>query len=251
MFKLKGGGYSDKGPVKLVNEDAFIFRIKHVGDLAYGIFAVSDGISGLDCGEIASSHIMSALDKWWNSNIENATERPVIDNLLLSLEKCIFETNDELIKYGKGLGNKCGATLSILLVFDNKGFIFHTGDSRIYCLSKKTFGYNLFQLTEDHTKQVEKNTENGIVKKNYLTECIGVKQNFIIFRKEIEISENNVYLICSDGLYKRFTEWQMFKSLGKKHSLSDICRQIVLNVIKNGETDNITAVALVLSKADN
>ncbi len=251
MIRLKGGGYSDKGPVKEVNEDAFIFRIRHFDDSVYGIFAVSDGVSGLDCGEVASSYIMSALDKWWNKNIENIADFLDTSRILLSLEQCICETNNELIKYGKGHGNRCGATLSILFVINNKGFIFHTGDSRIYCLSRKTIGYNLLQLTEDHTKQVEKNTENGVIKKNYLTECIGAKQNFRIFRKEIAITENSIYLICSDGLYKRFTEWHMIKALGKKCSLSEICKRIVFNAIKNGETDNITAVAVVSYEEEN
>lgn len=251
MIRLKGGGYSDKGTVKTINEDAYIFRVKHIGDSAYGVFAVSDGISGLECGEVASSYIMSALDKWWHRNIGNKEEISVISENLISLEKCICETNDELIRYGKGQGNKCGATLSILFIYDNKGFIFHTGDSRIYCLSKKVIGYNFIQLTEDHTKHVAKNTQNGIIKKNYLTECIGAKENFLIFRTEIEISKNNVFLICSDGIYKSLTEGQIVKILSKKYSLSEICRHLVFNAIKNGETDNITAVAATISEIKN
>lgn len=245
MIKLKGNGYSDKGTVKSKNEDAFLFRIKNSENLTCGIFAVSDGVGGLKNGDVASSYIMTELGKWWKGIFDD-NNKPDIIYLLRTLENVIHETNISLIKYGKGQNGKCGATLSILFIYNSMGYVFHTGDSRIYRMSKKLIGYNFKQITEDHSKEVEKTTLQGIVKKSYLTECIGGKENFKIFYTEFEILKNDIYMLCSDGIYKHQSNNEMARILGKKNLFDSICKQLAVNAIDNGETDNVTAVAVRL-----
>lgn len=244
MIKLKSSGYSDKGSVKSKNEDAYLFRIKNFDNFTCGIFAVSDGVGGWKNGDIASLFIMAELDKWWNEVFDN--DESDIMLLLKSLENSIRETNLSLIKYGKGQNEKCGATLSILFIYDSMGYVFHIGDSRIYRMSKKRIKYDFEQITEDHSKIVERQTVHGIVKKSYLTECIGAKENFNIFRTAFKVFKNDIYMLCSDGIYKHQSDNEIAKILGRKIFLEDLCKQLAAKAIDNGETDNVTAVAVRL-----
>ncbi len=244
MIKLKSSGYSDKGAVKSKNEDAYLFRIKNSDNLICGIFAVSDGVGGWKNGDIASSFIMSELDRWWNEAFDR--DKSDIKLLLRSLENSIREINLSLIKYGKGQNEKCGATLSILFIYDSMGYVFHIGDSRIYRMSKKCIKYDFEQLTEDHSKVVERQTIHGIVKKSYLTDCIGARENFNIFRTEFKVFKNDIYMLCSDGIYKHQSDNEIAKILGKKNLLEDLCKQLAAKAVANGETDNVTAVAVRL-----
>jgi PP2C phosphatase family len=246
MIKLKGIGYSDKGAVKSKNEDAYLFRIKNSDNLTCGLFAVSDGVGGWKNGDVASSYIMSELDKWWNGTFYNGSDKSNIMFLLSSLENLICEANLALIKYGKGQNERCGATLSILFIYDSMGYVFHIGDSRIYHMSKKRIKYAFDQVTEDHSKIVERQTINGIVKKSYLTECIGARENVNIFHTEFKVFQNDIYMLCSDGIYKHQSDNEIAKILSKKFFHENICRQLADKAIINGETDNVTAVVVRL-----
>lgn len=249
MIRLNCCGCSDKGSVKSKNEDAYIYRIQHSEDgTICGLFAVSDGVGGLKNGDIASSYIMTELENWWNQNFKKYCYQSQL--ILESLEKVIHNANQALIRYGKGQGGKCGATLSILLIYNSTGYIFHTGDSRIYRLVRKPFRYRLEQLTANHSRTVEKQTENGTVMKNYLTECIGAKENFKVFHLEFKVGLNEIYLLCSDGVYKSQPDKAIIRILKRKRSLSEICSDLLKSALKYGETDNITAVIAEITERD-
>lgn len=242
MVKLKCAGYSDKGPVKAKNEDAYIFRVTNLGELCCGLFAVSDGVGSLKNSDIASSFIMTELGKWWDNEVLGGAQ-----NLIYMLDKLstvITEANSSLIRIGKAQEAKCAATLSLLFVYDTEGYILHTGDSRIYQLSSKLIGYDMKQLTVDHSKTIIRETPNGPVEKNYLTECIGAKEGFEMYRIKFEVEKNDIFLLCSDGVFKRQTDTEIAGMLKRKKPLEEISEWLAESAIEKGETDNITAVVV-------
>lgn len=242
MVKLKSAGFSDKGPIKAKNEDAFIYRITDIGDLWCGLFAVSDGVGSLKNSDIASSYIVTELGKWWEREIHENARNVVY--ILDKLKTVILESNEALIRIGKAQEAKCAATLSLLFVYGTTGYIFHTGDSRIYRLSAKLLGYDMKQLTVDHSENILRETENGPVLKSYLTECIGAKENFELFREEFTIDKNDTFLLCSDGVFKTQSDAEIAGMLKRKKAPEDISEKLVEGALVKGETDNITALVV-------
>ncbi len=111
------------------NEDAVL-----VSD---GLFAVADGIGGLQDGEVASRLALDTLD------VAFAADRTVSG----LLDAC-QEANGAVWQQADGQDNIMGTTLAAFAVTsDAAGIVLHAGDSRLYRLRNG----RLEQVTHDHT----------------------------------------------------------------------------------------------------
>ncbi|MDR3327969.1 MAG: protein phosphatase 2C domain-containing protein, partial [Prevotellaceae bacterium] len=122
-----------------VNEDSY----KHVRTDWEEIFVVCDGMGGHAGGAMASKvAVDSVVD--YISKKKYSDARQVLSDALSFANIQILGTakeNPEL----KGMGT----TACVLLVKDNKAYIAHCGDSRIYLyVAKKK---RLYRLTKDHS----------------------------------------------------------------------------------------------------
>ena len=201
-------GYTDKGPVKEINQDSFLFRTACSARGWAAILGVADGISGLGRGETASRKMMENLLNWWEDNVlRSQTERGAWPR---TLETMLLETNRELIRWGKENGVQTGTTASILLLENGNYHILHVGDSRIY-LAPGRGRKGLELLTEDQVKPVRREQGGRIYYKNVLTDCVGYREKFAIFQREGKVKKNDVYLVCSDGAYKKLKEDELVR----------------------------------------
>jgi PPM family protein phosphatase len=111
------------------NEDAVV-----VSD---GLFAVADGIGGLQDGDVASRLALETLD------VAFAADRTVSG----LLDAC-QEANRAVWGQANGQDNIMGTTLvALAMTSDAAGIVLHAGDSRLYRLRNG----RLEQLTHDHT----------------------------------------------------------------------------------------------------
>jgi serine/threonine protein phosphatase PrpC len=111
------------------NEDAVV-----VSD---GLFAVADGIGGLQDGDVASRLALDTLD------VPFAADRTVSG----LLDAC-QEANRAVWGQANGQDNIMGTTLvDLAMTSDAAGIVLHAGDSRLYRLRNG----RLEQLTHDHT----------------------------------------------------------------------------------------------------
>ena len=207
-----------------------------------GIFAVADGVGGLSNGEIASAIAISNLNKWWENEYQNVynDKKLIVD----SLSRVFGETNMQLIEEGKKNDKKMGTTLSVMVINKNQIITCHIGDSRIYRLRKKLIGHVIEQLTTDHSKDIRYQVGEELVVKTMLTQCLGVNVNIVCDTSIQEISKNDRYIVCSDGIYKEQSE-KVIKSImiDSVHAI-DMCSELINNAKKLGETDNITVVGI-------
>ena len=125
--------YTNRGKVRQDNEDSYLVK-----EAPLPVFAVADGMGGHQAGEVASRLAVDLLDSYDFD----------AENLLPDIEKAIREANEEILKMGtSNLSYRgMGTTLSMGILFDDKLFIGHVGDSRIYLFRKE-----LRQLTTDHS----------------------------------------------------------------------------------------------------
>lgn len=155
-----------------------------------------------------------------------------------------------MVVYEKSLENKeyegMGTTLEVCLIYNNRAYIGHIGDSRIYRIRKDITR----QLTQDHSYVQELVKEGTITKeeakkhpkKNMLTKALGcnafVEPEVMVrgFQKE------DTLVICSDGLTNMVDISDIFKLV--KNNFETAPKELVDLANKNGGVDNITVITI-------
>ena len=130
---IKAYAKSDVGKIREKNED--YYEISNSLDEVQ-LYILADGMGGASGGEIASKLAVQKAKKYILNNFKDIEKDKdsIIQLVASSMEyanMCVYEEaqkNAEL----EGMGT----TLEIALIYNNKVFIGHIGDSRIYRIRK-------------------------------------------------------------------------------------------------------------------
>ncbi|MCH9613493.1 MAG: PP2C-family Ser/Thr phosphatase [Chlamydiia bacterium] len=222
MLKIKGFGATDVGLVRKNNEDAFELTAQN------RFLALADGMGGHNAGEVASKEAITFIC----ASIEEmfiSTSKPIeLSELSSKLKHYMESTNNWVYRLSKKKRSfqGMGTTLSTILFQDDRLIIAHVGDSRIYRLRNGQFT----QLTKDHSAG-----------KHTLTQAIGTS---LKVNPQIEVNDlknNDIYLLCSDGLPDVLTNDQIAKAIEPNHLKASAYKLIDL-AKQAGGFDNITVV---------
>jgi protein phosphatase len=139
-----------------------------------------------------------------------------------------------------------GTTLEVCLIYNNKAFIGHIGDSRIYRIRKEF----LRKITKDHS-YVEKLVTDGTItkeeaqnhpKKNMLMKALGCTA---FVEPDITVKgflKDDILLICSDGLTNMVTEQEIYDYL--RQNVEKACENLINRANEMGGYDNITVLVI-------
>lgn len=139
-----------------------------------------------------------------------------------------------------------GTTLEVCLVYNNRAFIGHIGDSRIYRIRKQF----MRKLTVDHS-YVEKLVKDGTItreesythpKKNMLTKALGCD---IKAEPDVMVRgflKDDVILMCSDGLTNMVSENEIYGMV--KSNIDTAVDNLIQRANDNGGLDNITVIII-------
>ena len=140
-------------------------------------------------------------------------------------------------------------TVVVCCIRGGYAYIAHVGDSRAYICRNGA----LTQITEDHTYV------NALVKAGIITaeEAVSHEQRHMITRalgaedavspdfKQVEIRENDIILLCTDGLFGEVEEPLITEILSSsRHTMSEMASLLVDEANKSGGADNITVICL-------
>jgi protein phosphatase len=150
-----------------------------------------------------------------------------------------------------------GTTACALVYQDNKAWIAHAGDSRIYLYVAKE--KRLHRLTKDHS-YVQGLVEQGIIyqeeaenhpDKNRILKALGIKEELKpeILEKPILPAKNDIFLICSDGLSGMVSDKEIEKILAEKTDMKAKETALMSAAKAAGGTDNITFQLLHLTQS--
>ncbi len=242
-------GQSDKGNVRSVNEDSFEI-ITPAPDFFAAVLA--DGMGGHIGGREASSYAVSSavksineaskyFDKYTDRQIEN-----FLKNTVIKINKNLFKKASE----SKDLLGM-GTTLVICIIYKGKYYVSNVGDSRLYILSDE-----LKQITKDHSYVSELLDMGMITKeealthpnKNVITRAVGTEDTIAADIFKGKIKNNEIILICSDGLSNMVSDDIIAQTLNEYESTKDITKSLVSLANENGGRDNITVITI---KNDN
>jgi len=146
---------SDVGKARDMNQD--FYYISKEEDILK-IYILADGMGGYNGGEIASKLATSSALSYIQNNFDKIShEREEILKLIRSsmeyANMVVYEKSKEQEEL-EGMGT----TLEICLIYNNKVFIGHIGDSRIYRIRKEF----IRKLTTDHS-YVQKLVKDGTI----------------------------------------------------------------------------------------
>lgn len=249
-MKVIFSGLTDKGLVRPNNEDSFLI------DEKINLFVVADGAGGLSSGEVASRiatdvikenmerYISGGKMSVWKDYKGFKDDTDALISSIRIANQIIYET-------AKRNSNGNMATTCVAVFVGKRSFSYcNVGDSRIYLLRNG----NLRQLTEDHSLVMEQVRQGIITKeeaekseiKNILTRALGIEENIEIDSGELPFKNNDVLLLCSDGLTRMLADEIikniLIKNLEDKENLDNACRELVETANKSGGKDNITVV---------
>lgn len=245
---MQVGFKSDKGLRRSNNEDACFVLLPDK------VYVVADGVGGGNAGEIASRTAVSEIANYILEHpIANTTNKYAVVNYLQS---CLDEANSKIFRMANTYEENTGMATTVVIVYVafGKVFITNVGDSRAYLYRKG----QLVQLTEDHT-YVNTLVKAGVLskeqaefddRKNVITKALGAEPTVEPDFFQLEIMKDDIFIICTDGLYDEVEDQEIIKVLSNKQSMSDVCSELIDRANKNGGRDNITVISLKVTEED-
>ena len=234
---------SDVGKVREMNQDSY-----YISDLQSPVklYLLADGMGGYKGGEIASSLAITCARNYIENNFKEASKdrESLIQLVASSMEYA------NMVVYEKSKENKelegMGTTLEVCLIYNNKVYIGHVGDSRIYRI-RKDF---IRKLTQDHS-YVQKLLKDGTItkeeaenhpKKNMLMKALGCNA---FVEPDVTVKgflKDDILIMTSDGLTNMVKQEDIFKIA--KGNIEKAPIKLVDLANENGGLDNITVVII-------
>jgi protein phosphatase len=239
---LYAAGDSDQGRVRTRNEDSLLVMPER------SLFAVADGMGGHRGGEVASSLAIDALqDAFDRSAFEGRVQADGdVPRRARELAAAVQMTNEcvrSMALADRELSDM-GTTLVAARFSPNKQrlYVGHVGDSRCYRLRRGT----LRQLTTDHTMATL-----GMKgpRAQDLFQAVGTSPGLMIDLIVDKPQDDDVYVLCSDGLSKMLSDEKLRDVLLAHEDLESALYTLIEEANNSGGKDNVTVIIVkVLSR---
>ena len=251
-FEIEAWGATDVGMKRRLNEDVFLI------DHDTGIYLVADGMGGHAAGEVASRVAADKIvhtfkekpaddnETWpehWDPD-RSPSANLMVDSILAAHHQVTQAMQDD--SELKGMGT------TVVVAFHPPGtdtvVICHVGDSRAYRLR----GGRLALLTSDHS-WVHEQVAAGFLTddaarthplKNVVTQALGGSTEPKVDILENEIEDDDLYLLCSDGLNSMLTDEEIAELVEEPGTLEEISSRLIFAANQRGGNDNISVVLL-------
>ena len=232
---MKVYAISDVGKVRPINEDSY-----YLPQEGERFCAVADGMGGHNAGEVASAlavetfaKVMRAAGKASGAALHTAVTRA---------NEAVFE------EAGRDPGKSgMGTTFTALSELEGSVHIAHVGDSRAYLIRNGA----IMRVTMDHTL-VEEMVIQGLItvrearvhpQRNYVTRALGTRRRVDVDLIQLESRPDDVYLLCTDGLFNHVEEKDMLAiTLSQDMDWDEKLRRMLQLALDAGGPDNITAM---------
>ena len=257
LMKVIAAGSTDIGMKRTHNEDSlYIFPETH-------LYMVADGMGGHSSGEVASQMAVETVAEFFKATAEdnevtwpfkedrskNYDSNRLVTSIKLANQR-IYEAALRDARY-RGMGT----TIVTVSFVDNKLFVAHVGDSRVYRLREN----RIEQLTEDHSllndyikmKKLTSEEIENFPHKNVIVRALGMKDAVEVDIQCVEMKAGDIYLLCSDGLSGMVTDEELHELVTRRNrdartdaELQEIVRELIDIANQYGGNDNITVLLL-------
>lgn len=241
MMYYNSYALTDPGRVRANNEDSFALSD------TYDIAVLADGMGGYNAGEVASgmatSSVVSELAGFLSAAATLNSEQ-VARAVKASVDQANTAILDAAMSNIHYAG--MGTTLVVGVFREDRLVLGHVGDSRCYRLR----GGVLRQITKDHS-MLQEQVDAGIMTpeeaavapgKNLLTRALGVEDTVKVEIHEHLVQNEDLYLMCSDGLTDMLDDQTIASVMTADITLAAIATELVARANAHGGRDNITVL---------
>lgn len=217
------------------------------------LLIVCDGMGGMQAGEVASALALETIKKWFAS--ERLTPQ-VMANPLEYLRQSIVGADINIKEYSKTHPETegMGSTAVLAWLLGDKLYVAWCGDSRAYRYNPQL---GLERLSHDHSMvqawvdagQITEEQAFDHPQSNIITRSLGDPNGEAMPDvAEYELYNNDVILLCSDGLCGTLRDREIEKILSENSNLTQCCNQLWQADRAAGWSDNVTtAMAQIVS----
>jgi len=244
MLDVQFGQASDFGKVRTNNEDSmgsFIPTSRQQARTHGFLFAVADGVGGMDLGEVASATAVTTL-------IDEFPKTPSGSMLMSLMPKLVQQANAAV--HDRTLsteyrGRKMATTLVCCALRYDQAVVCHVGDSRCYLVRKG----QTKQITQDHT-WVNEQRKMGLLtaeeasssdSRHVLIRSIGPEMFVAPDTTAITLQAGDHLVLCSYGLHDEMKEEMIAEIVSQKKSIAEIASELVARAVEIDGNDNTTA----------
>lgn len=204
------------------------------------LFAVADGLGGLQRGEVASRLALDTFDAAYAA-----------DHSVSGLLNAGREANGAVWQQATADGGDAtmGTTLAaVAMTSDAAAVVLHAGDSRLYHFRAG----RLDQLTQDHTVvagliragelgEAEAETHPY---RHVLTRALGIGPDLEMDHAGIPCQPGDRLVLCTDGLFKAVTDDEINTVLAAKGEPQEAADRMVASAVDRGAEDNVTVLVV-------
>lgn len=239
-----GFAKTDIGKAREINQD--YYSIPKSED-SLQIFILADGMGGYNGGEVASSLAAESARNYIENNFDKMehTKENILELVKSAIEYAnmvVFEKS-QLDQELSGMGT----TLDICFIYNNKIYIGHVGDSRVYRIRKEL----IRKLTKDHS-YVQQLVEDGKItreeanhhpKKNMLTKALGCTAYVEPDIRARNLEAGDILVMCSDGLTNMVEEKEIYQKVKEN---PETAPKVLVDLANGaGGYDNITVITII------
>jgi len=233
-----------KGKVRDRNEDNNIV----IDCDSYKVFAVADGMGGMDFGDLASSIAIDCIKKELSDCKKQSFNKSEMKKQFIRIFNLI---NSEIIKecFEKKSVTGMGTTLSVCIIVEDILYISHMGDSRIYIIRED----KAIQITKDHS-YVEELIDSGRItreqakshpNRNIITRALGLDREIDVDTDTFELIKDDRVVLCTDGLTNAVEDHEIVELVIEAAGPEEAVKKLIDKANERGGRDNITVQLLL------
>lgn len=251
---IKSAGKTDIGLVRKVNEDCINLQADRK------LFIVCDGMGGHNAGEVASSTACNTVAALYGRFFDR-----LLNDDQISLPR-VFPPSTDVLTKAVRIANHAifkrsvtdpsltgmGTTIVAVAIEQDIMSLLHVGDSRIY----RFYNRQLTPLTVDHSwaaeleqsERISPEEARNLVNRNVITRALGVKESIEIDVAVRKIVEDEMYILCSDGLCGFVDDSDIkYVVAACNGDTEKVTRHLVQLANDRGGMDNVSVVALKIT----
>jgi len=244
MLDVQFGQASDFGKVRTNNEDAmgsFIPASRQQARSHGYLFAVADGVGGMDLGEVASSTAITVMAEEFGK----AQAGTMLISLLPRLIQHANAAVHDCTLASEYRGKKMATTLVACALRYDQAIVSHIGDSRCYLVRNG----KARQVTQDHTL-VNEQRKMGLItadeiadsdSRHVLIRSLGPEMFVSPDTSAITLQPGDILVLSTDGLHDEMKEDMIAEIVSQKKDMNEIARELVAKAVEIDGGDNTTA----------
>jgi protein phosphatase len=214
------------------------------------LFAVADGVGGMDLGEVASATAISTLVEGFRT----AQDGTMLAGLLPRLVQHANAAVHDCTLAPEYRGKRMATTLVACALRHDQAIVSHVGDSRCYLVRNA----HARQVTQDHT-WVNQQRKLGLItaaeiaesdSRHVLTRSLGPEMFVSPDTTTITLQAGDVLVLSTDGVHDEMNDRAIAQIVSQKKDTEEIARELVTRAVEIDGGDNTTAQVIRITQVE-